>query len=86
MKTFIRSLTKTKQNSLWDNEEQREKLRDYLNSVGFYVLHGPLGSLSVYAIADEDPYDVKILKKALDKFSKAWYTITHASRANFDRG
>jgi hypothetical protein len=74
MKTFIRSLTKTKLNSLWENDEQREKLKEYLNSVGFYVLHGPQGSLSVYAIADEDPYD----------FSKAWYTITHASRVNFD--
>lgn len=75
MKTFVRALWKDDPKSLWDNDAQRDALRDYLNNQGFYVLTGAGDSLEVYVLSDEVPYDVELLKKGLAKIQKTWYKI-----------
>lgn len=75
MKTFIRVLWGDDPKSLWDNDAQREALRHYLNDQGFYVLTGAGDSLEVYAISEDEAWDIKFWKKSLDKIQKVWYTI-----------
>lgn len=48
MKKFIRYIFEP-------DSDQREKLRDRLNALGFYVLHASDG-LDVYVIEDRKPY------------------------------
>jgi hypothetical protein len=67
---FIRTLWAEAPRPLWNTDHQKEALRNYLNDVGFYVLHGVEDSLDVYVISYENPWDLKVLKKALDKFKK----------------
>lgn len=54
-KILIRILD-NKNNSLWENEYQKELLRQQLNDVGFYVLTGKDDSLEVYAIKYKEWY------------------------------
>lgn len=37
----------------WRREEEKESLREFLNSLGFYVLHGVDDTLEVYAVSDK---------------------------------
>lgn len=76
MKVFIRTLWADDLKPLWGNDAQREGLRAYLNGEGFYVLTGPGDSLEVYALDYTEAWDIKIIKKALDKIEKSWYTLT----------
>lgn len=81
MKIFIRALWGDDPKPLWDNEIQREALRKHLNDQGFYVLTGAGDSLEVHVIDYDEAFDVKIVKKALDRIQKAWYIIL--GRKNF---
>ena len=72
MKTYIRTLWASDKRSLWDNVYQRENLRAYLNDMGFYALTGLGDSLDVYALEYSEPLDIRLLKIALDKLTKAW--------------
>lgn len=74
-KVFVRMLWAGDKKPLWDNHEQREALRQYLNDEGFYVLTGIGDSLEVYAIDYDEAWDIKLAKKALDKVGKVWYTL-----------
>lgn len=76
MKTLVRVLWGNDEKPLWDNENQRDALRNYLNDEGFYVLTGGGDSLEVYAIDYTEPNDIRLAKKALDKIEKVWYTLT----------
>lgn len=75
MKIYIRTLWGNDPKSLWSNQAQREALRLYLNEQGFYVLSGIGDSLDVHALEYYEPWDIKILKKSLDKCAKVWYTL-----------
>lgn len=75
MKTHIRTLWAGGKFPLWDNAEQREALRLYLNDQGFYVLTGIDDSLDVHAIDYTEAWDIRLLKKGLDKIQKSWYTL-----------
>lgn len=44
-------------NQLWDNEHQREHLRQHLNSLGFYVITGVDDSLEVSVISERKWYE-----------------------------
>ena len=74
-KTYIRTLWAGGKIPLWFNEDTREGLRRYLNDQGFYVLTGAGDSLEVYVIDYTEALDIRLAKKALDKFKKAWYTL-----------
>lgn len=74
MKILIRVLWGDDAKPLWENEAQRDGLRNYLNDEGFYVLTGAGDSLEVYAIDYTEPTDVKLVKKTLDKLQKIWYS------------
>ncbi len=50
MKIHLRTLYT--QDGYWSIEDERERLRDQLNELGFYVLHGIGDSLEVYAIPE----------------------------------
>lgn len=65
MKIFIRRLDNSPSRVLWFNEEHRERLRRYLNRLGFYVLTQDDGSLYVYAIRDDQPLDLRLYEVAL---------------------
>lgn len=73
MKIHLRTLWGNDERALWDNEAQREGLQKHLNDYGFYVLTGAGDSLEVYAVNYDDPLDVRLAKKALDKIGKLWY-------------
>lgn len=73
-KIFIRTLWGNDPKPFWDNEDQREGLRRYLNDEGFYVLTGAGDSLDVHAVENSDPFDILIMKKALDKLTNVWHT------------
>lgn len=75
MKTHVRTLWADDKKPLWDNHDQREALRKYLNDEGFYVLTGIGDSLEVYAVDYEESWDIKLMKKSLDKLGKVWYTL-----------
>jgi len=75
MKIYIRTLWGNDEKPLWGNREQRDALRVYLNDQGFYVLTGIGDSLDIHVVEYADPWDVKILKKTLDKVSKSWYAL-----------
>lgn len=75
MKIYIRTLWGNDEKPLWDNVAQRDALRQYLNDQGFYVLTGAGDSLDVHALDYTEPWDIVLLKKTLDKFSKVWYTL-----------
>lgn len=75
MKVYIRTLWPDGKFPLWDNVEQREALRKYLNDEGFYVLTGAGDSLEVHAIEYSEAWDIRAAKKALDKLGKLWYTL-----------
>lgn len=74
-KVYVRTLWACDPKPLWSNYDQREGLRKYLNDEGFYVLSGAGDSLEVYAIDYSEEWDIKIMKKALDKLGKVWYTL-----------
>lgn len=76
MKILVRVLWGNDEKPLWDNENQRDALRNYLNDEGFYVLTGAGDSLEVYAIDYTEPADIKLVKKTLDRIQKVWYTLT----------
>lgn len=80
MKIYIRTLWGNDPKPLWDNDAQRDALRAYLNGEGFYVLTGAGDSLEVYALDYFEPWDIKLMKKSLDKLSKVWYTLTREKR------
>lgn len=80
MKIFIRSLWGNDSKPLWESAAQRDALRLYLNEQGFYVLTGAGDSLEVYALEYYEPWDIKILKKSLDKCAKVWYTLTKEAK------
>lgn len=44
------------ENSLWDNDHQKELLRQRLNDDGFYVISGKNDCLEVYAIKYKEWY------------------------------
>lgn len=73
MKTYIKTLWGNDPRPLWFNDDGRNALRLYLNDLGFYVLTGAGDSLEVYAIENLEPFDIRLMKKALDKISKTWY-------------
>ena len=73
MKKYIRTLWGDDMRPLWDNEDQREGLRRYLNDIGFYVLTGIGDSLDIHAISYQMPLDVKMVNKVLDGIQKEWY-------------
>lgn len=75
-KVFIRTLWACDAKPLWESQEQRDALRNYLNDQGFYVLTGAGNSLEVYAIDYDESWDIKFTKKVLDKLEKSWYTLT----------
>lgn len=75
MKTYVRTLWAESPRPLWTTDHQRDALRNYLNDLGFYVLHGAGDSLEIYAISHENPWDIAILEKVLDKIEKTWYTF-----------
>lgn len=81
MKIFLRTLWGNDPKPLWYGDAQRDGLRAYLNELGFYVLTGAGDSLEVYAVDYEEPTDIKILKKSLDKLQKAWYTLLRRKEA-----
>lgn len=73
MKTHIRTLWgDDKRRAWWSHENQRDALRNYLNEAGFYVLTGPGDSLEVYAIAYDEPVDVRYMRKILDIARRSW--------------
>lgn len=75
MKVYIRTLWGNDDKPLWDNIDQREALRRYLNDEGFYTVTGAGDSLEVHAIDYTEPWDIKFTKKVLDKLQKSWYTL-----------
>lgn len=75
MKIYVRTLWGNDEKPLWESVAQRDALRLYLNEQGFYVLTGAGDSLDVYALEFYEPWDIKILKKSLDKCQKFWYTL-----------
>lgn len=80
MKIYIRTLWGNDPKPLWDNYDQREGLRIYLNEQGFYVLTGLGDSLEVHVIEYDEAWDIKFTKKVLDKIQKSWYTLTKKQR------
>ena len=76
MKKHVRTLWAHDERPLWDNSAQRDALRGYLNDQGFYVLTGAGDTLDVYVIGYTEPLDIRLAKKALDKFQKVWYALT----------
>lgn len=80
MKVYIRTLWGNDNKPLWDNKEQREALRLYLNDQGFYVLTGAGDSLDVHAISYDEAWDIKFMKKVLDKFQKSWYAVVRKQK------
>lgn len=81
MKVYIRTLWGDDVKPLWDNDEQREALRRYLNDQGFYVLTGAGDSLEVHAIEYEEAFDIRFTKKVLDRIQNSWYILL--GRKNF---
>lgn len=75
MKTLVRTLWGNDVKPLWENENQRDALRQYLNDMGFYVLTGNGDWLEVYVVDYLEPLDIRLAKKALDRIQKAWYLI-----------
>lgn len=75
MKIHVRTLWADPSRPLWMNEHQKDALKNYLNDLGFYVLTGVGDSLDVFAISYENPWDIAVLMKSLDKIEKAWYKI-----------
>lgn len=80
MKIYVRTLWGNDEKPLWESVAQRDALRLYLNEQGFYVLTGAGDSLDVYALEFYEPWDIKILKKSLDKCQKVWYALTEEKR------
>jgi len=76
-KVYVRTLWPEhgRRRTLWESEQQRETLRNYLNDIGFYVLTGALDSLEVYAIDYDEPADIFYLKKVLALAEKSWYVL-----------
>lgn len=76
MKIYIRTLWGDNvRRAWWTNEHQREALRNYLNDIGFHVLHGPGDSLEVYAFNYKEPVDIRVMKKILAIARNSWYKI-----------
>lgn len=72
MKVYIRTLWGNDEKPLWDNDAQRDALRQYLNDQGFYVLTGAGDSLDVHALDYTEPWDIVVLKKSLNRIQKGW--------------
>ena len=69
MKTFVRTLWPNEgKKKVWEDEYQRDRLRNYLNSLGFYVLTGVEGSLDVYLIEDDEQYTLGQIQRILKTF------------------
>lgn len=75
MKIYIRTLWGNRKSALWDNPDQREGLRQYLNDLGFYTLTGMDDSLEVSVTEYSEPIDVRLAKKSLDRIQKLWYSL-----------
>ncbi len=58
-KQYVRTLYL--QDHYWKDDNGRERLRNLLNKLGFYVLHGRDESLDVYAIKEDSWYERWIL-------------------------
>lgn len=52
-KIFLRTLQNTPTKKIWYTREEMDRLRDYLNAQGFYVLHGVDETLDVYTIKED---------------------------------
>lgn len=65
MKVFIRKLENSPRSVLWYDDDHRERVRRYLNRLGFYVLTQDDGSLHVYALRDDQPLDVRLYEVVL---------------------
>lgn len=75
MKVYVRTLWGDDKPVLWENPAQRDALRQYLNDQGFYVLTGIGDSLDVHVLDYSESWDIKLMKKGLDKLQKVWYTF-----------
>lgn len=75
MKTFVRTLSSLYNGRmLWHDIREKEALRRYLNSIGFYVLTGTGDSLDAYVIPDNKLSDEVTSKwKTLDELNSDWY-------------
>lgn len=74
-KIHLRTIFPCDQKVGWDNDEQRESLKQYLNDLGFYAVTQGHDWIEVYAIQSYTPVDVKLCKNLLKFVKNMWKCV-----------